>query len=434
MKIRYKRFVKLIIFFVLFYFLCVVAAFFLKNDTVCYSRTIGRDFWKQQNIDILVCGASHVSHGIDARIADKKFNQNIFNSGTSSQSINSTYAIIKQAIKQYDIKKIFLETDYQISCIPVPDELKMTTKDFLVMDFLRDKKIKNDYIFESSSPKNLLNAYLPIGNYKEMCLEPKKIGKKIIYLFNGKYNQIDYKTKNTYYAGKGCLLDKEFIPDGGFYATSLRGGVNPISSYWKDYVIKIINLCKKNDIELFFYTTPLSDFLLYQLGNYEDYHNEMKSFLENLGYYFYDFNLCKPEYSMSDSDFYDDNHLNKYGIKKFTECFCSVFAEKNDLEDVFYKTYSEKKLNSKDKIFGLLITNLDNTFCLKPITNVSDLSRIKYSVTLKNNENKLIVQNKSPSSNFILPDYKSSEMNIISYLDDKIQNTINIKFNKFGRY
>lgn len=115
MKIRYKRFVKLIIFFVLFYFLCVVAAFFLKNDTVCYSRTIGRDFWKQQNIDILVCGASHVSHGIDARIADKKFNQNIFNSGTSSQSINSTYAIIKQAVKQYDIKKIFLETDYQIS-------------------------------------------------------------------------------------------------------------------------------------------------------------------------------------------------------------------------------------------------------------------------------------------------------------------------------
>lgn len=434
MKIRYKRFIKLIIFFVLFYFLCVVAAFFLKNDTVCYSRTIGRDFWKQQNIDILVCGASHVSHGIDARIADKKFNQNIFNSGTSSQSINSTYAIIKQAIKQYDIKKIFLETDYQISCIPVPDELKMTTKDFLVMDFLRDKKIKNDYIFESSSPRNLLNAYLPIGNYKEMCLEPKKIGKKIIYLFNGKYNKIDYKTKNTYYAGKGCLLDKEFITDGGFYATSLRGGVNPISSYWKDYVIKIINLCKKNDIELFFYTTPLSDFLLYQLGNYEDYHNEMKSFLENLGYYFYDFNLLKPEYSMSDSDFYDDNHLNKYGIKKFTECFCSVFAENMDLEDVFYKTYSEKKLNSKDRIFGLLITNLDNTFCLKPITNVSDLSRIKYSVTLKNNENKLIVQNKSPSSNFILSDYKSSEMNIISYLDDKIQNTINIKFNKFGRY
>ena len=64
MEIRYKRFVKLIIFFVLFYFLCVVAAFFLKNDTVSYSRTIGRDFWKQQNIDILVCGASHVSHGM----------------------------------------------------------------------------------------------------------------------------------------------------------------------------------------------------------------------------------------------------------------------------------------------------------------------------------------------------------------------------------
>ena len=73
-------------------------------------------------------------------------------------------------------------------------------------------------------------------------------------------------------------------------------------------------------------------------------------------------------------------------------------------------------------------------FCLKSITNVLDLSRIKYSVTLKNNDNKVEILNKSSSSNFILTDFKSGELNIISYLDEKIQNTINIKFNKFGRY
>ena len=436
MKIKCSHFVKLIIFFFLFYILCLFFAFFLKNDTVCYSRTIGRDFWKQKSIDVLVCGASHVSHGINATVADKKFNQSIFNSGTSSQSINSTYYIIKQAIKQYDIKTIFLETDYQISCMPVSDDLKMTRKDFLVMDFLRDMQIRNEYIFKSSPPpiKNILNAYLPIGAYKEMTLEPKKIAKKIIYVCNGKYFRIDYRTKNTYYAGKGCLLDKETVPDGGFYTTSLRERINPVSQYWKDYVIKIINLCKENNIELFFYTTPVSDFLLYQLGNYEDYHNEMKTFLGNLGYDFYDFNLCKPEYSMQDSDFYDDNHLNEYGVGKFTDYFCNVFAKNMDLEDIFYKSYSEKILNSKDRIFGLLVTNLDDMFCLKSITNVLDLSRIKYSVTLKNNDNKVEILNKSSSSNFILTDFKSGELNIISYLDEKIQNTINIKFNKFGRY
>ena len=91
-------------------------------------------------------------------------------------------------------------------------------------------------------------------------------------------------------------------------------------------------------------------------------------------------------------------------------------------------------MNSKDRIFGLLVTNLDDMFCLKSITNVLDLSRIKYSVTLKNNDNKVEILNKSSSSNFILTDFKSGELNIISYLDEKIQNTINIKFNKFGRY
>ena len=41
---------------------------------------------------------------IDDAYLDKRFNKNTFNTGTPSQGINGTFAIIKQAIKEYDIQ------------------------------------------------------------------------------------------------------------------------------------------------------------------------------------------------------------------------------------------------------------------------------------------------------------------------------------------
>ena len=39
---------------------------------------MAHEFYRQNNIDILFCGASHVSHGMDPRISDKEFGENIW--------------------------------------------------------------------------------------------------------------------------------------------------------------------------------------------------------------------------------------------------------------------------------------------------------------------------------------------------------------------
>ena len=67
------RFLKLFIFIAVFVILSKGLTFLLKNDTNSYSRTISHEFYQQERVDALVCGASHVSHGIDCRIADKEF-------------------------------------------------------------------------------------------------------------------------------------------------------------------------------------------------------------------------------------------------------------------------------------------------------------------------------------------------------------------------
>ena len=199
--------VKIIVFLVIFFLLTVPVAFLLKDDVNSYSRVLTHEFYSQNNIDILFCGASHVSHGIDARISDSEFGKNTFSAGTPSQGINGTYAIIQQALKSYKISKIYLECDFAITCRDGENPKKMGTADFIVSNFLRDKTVKSQFIFENSSPSNILNALLPIGKDKLITLSPKKIAGKVKSLLNGYYFKYEYTADDGEYAGKGCVRD-----------------------------------------------------------------------------------------------------------------------------------------------------------------------------------------------------------------------------------
>ena len=123
---------KVFLFVSFFFVLSFICAFLFKDDTNSYSRALAHEFYRQNNIDILFCGASHVSHGMDPRISDKEFGENTFNAGTPSQGINGTYAVIRQALKSYKVSKIYLETDFAIACREPELPLKMGKSDFIV--------------------------------------------------------------------------------------------------------------------------------------------------------------------------------------------------------------------------------------------------------------------------------------------------------------
>ena len=105
---------KVVAFTALFFFLTIPVAFVLKDDTNSYARVLFHEFHNQDKIDYLICGASHVSHGLEADIASKKLGKSVFNSGTPSQKIDGTYAILREALKLYKIEKVFLELELQL--------------------------------------------------------------------------------------------------------------------------------------------------------------------------------------------------------------------------------------------------------------------------------------------------------------------------------
>lgn len=425
---------KTALFLVIFILLSFVVSFVHKDNLTSYTRTLSHEFYEQDNIDILFCGASHVSHGIDPRIADKVFGCVTFNTGTPSQGINGTYAIIKQALETYDVSRIFLEADFAVACKGAFNDKKMGKADFLSGELLRSTRIKNEFILDSSSPSGLLNAYLPIGKDKMMTMNPVKIGKKLKAVIDGSYFDYTYSDPESEYAGKGCVLDYEAIPDGGFYNYYNEPAFLPITDYWKYYIEKITALCSSHNVELVFYSMPCSDFYLHEKGDYDVYYSYLKDYFSSLGYEYYDFNLCNEKYlSLEDHDFSDDNHLNINGIPKYTEVFCKFFTDTIPEKDLFFNSYKDKTDAQPDRCYGLVCIASDDmkSVQIKPITNHVEQSQLSYDIYANTSDESIVLAEKTNDNLVSLPENSSGQLTIMCYVDGFLNNKVSIPYVSF---
>lgn len=427
--------------FVLFFFVCTsIVAFICKDDVNSYARVLFHEFYEQTNIDYLLCGASHTSHGVEANIAGEKFGKNVFNTGTPSQKIDGTYAILCQAVKLYKIEKVFLELDFAITCASPFYERTGFKSEYIVSSHIKDLNIKTNYLLNCSQPKYYLNSLLPIGKDKLMTLNPVSIIKKIKSVLNGTYFKYQYGDKDSEYAGKGCVLDLSEIPDGGFsdYKYEPLIKISDISFDWINTVDKIIELCSQNNIELIFYSMPGSDFYLHQKENYDEYYSFCRGFTAERGFAYYDFNLARPELlSLQDSDYHDDNHLSKKGVYNWTDCFCDFFSEKyreeNSLEKYFYPSYAEKMAAQPDRIFGLYMITSDDKKSMEiiPLANHVDSKRITYDVYAVCGSDEILLAKNSSQTSLTLPSGKSGKIRVISYMDGVKQNDCSENFASF---
>lgn len=417
---------KIFLFVLIFFIFTIPIAFILKDDANSYARVLFHEFYNQDKIDYLVCGASHVSHGVEANNASQKLGKAVFNAGTPSQKIDGTYAILRQATKLYKIEKVFLELDFAVATDSDFSKRDGFKAEYIVSNGIKDFKIKTDYLLHCSSPKYYFNSILPIGKDKLLTLNPKTISDKIKSLLSGEYFKYQYVDDGSEYAGKGCVLDLDEIPDGGFSNDSKEGKINvsEVSEDWKDTIDKIIALCRENDIELIFYSMPGSDFYLNERGNYDEYYSFCRDFAAEKGFLYYDFNLARPEIlSLRDSDYTDDNHLSKKGVYVWTDTFCDFFGskykEENAIEKYFYSSYAQKMTDMPEKIFGLYMITSDDRKSMEitPISNHVDPKKITYDVyAIVGNEESLLAKD-SIQTVVSLPAGKSGKIRVISYID-----------------
>ena len=72
--------------------------YMIVDDTKSYTRLTLHEYYNQENIDVLFIGASLCYRSLDTQILDESLGMNTFNLGTSSQDMDASYYLIKDAI------------------------------------------------------------------------------------------------------------------------------------------------------------------------------------------------------------------------------------------------------------------------------------------------------------------------------------------------
>lgn len=340
MKRLLKNLVKIFIFLGIFTGAQALVKYMLLDDTMTISRVMIHDLYaEEKNIDVLFCGASHCQLGFDTEVLDQKLGLNTFNAGSSSQGLETSLALIKEASHNNDLKQVYVDLDYSI----VMRELPNLESIYIVSDYMKPSLRKVEFLLNATTFDYYVNSFMPLHKDRGYTKNPKKIIELLKKKLQPGYWQ--YTERDPSYAGKGHIASSTVMENGKLWSQDEPEMIDfTIPERQQEYLKEIITFCKKNGIQLTFVSTPVTDFNLAFVENYDDYVRTVKDFLKDYQVEYYDFNLCNPELlKLSQSNYFnDDNHLNQEGAEYFCDIFSDFFTGKLTEQELFCESYREK--------------------------------------------------------------------------------------------
>ncbi len=365
-----------------FLFLCLFFGiekcmeFALINDTNEWSRAMFHDFYtRQENIDLLFLGSSHVYCGMDPAVLKEKTGKSCFNMATPAQPLNGSYYLLKEAVTYHDVSHVYLELYFGQSTGEEGrfKEAGQLPRNWRNTNYMKPSFRKLSYMLTMSDPSLAYMTFLPARRYTADFFEPEKIKETIRQKRTENY-------RNYYVENVLNGVTETYVKDGFYYSGhKAEGGVlydtvrpepfpeNPMTKEAETYLRKIIEFCQKRNIGLTLYCVPVTDYQASLYGDYDRYVSQVKEIAKEYELFFYDFNLCKEGVLdlTDDALFRDKGHLNVYGAEVFSVCFAEFFKGLEEgtvtYEDYFYPSYQEKLSHSKERILGLLVEKREGT-------------------------------------------------------------------------
>lgn len=407
------------------FMMCIVnnlLRYLLIDDSSSYTRISMHEMYEQdKNIDILFLGSSHSHRSMNTEITDAIFEANTFGGGTSQQQLDGSYAVLKEVGKHNKLSHVYLEMYYDVTSVDISERDELT-QTYIIADYMKPSLNKWSLLANASTPEYYMNGFIPARRNHNQLFEKDYIKhlfekKQTEAYQNFEYIDVGYER----YAGKGYVYHNGVIPENGFLYSAHFTPIQeePFSNTTIKYLEKIINYCKKNQIQLTLYTTPMPNFRLVDMGNYDTYVSCVNQFAQEHGVAYYDFNLCKEAYlHFDDTDFSDTDHLNGIGAEKFSAFFSEFFTGQIN-QDAFYHTYEEKLADYGDCIFGLLIipTSYEKDYHIEAVHTGN--AKIYYTVQKTANETDDIVllQERSDNTDIKLPVDENGTITVTAYLD-----------------
>lgn len=313
------------------------------------------------NIDNIYLGSSHVFYDIDPTILDQLSGQYNFNLATPEQRLNGSYYLLREADRTNELSHVYLELYY--ACNYNDTEVFDYTRNWWNTDYMKHSMNKTAYLLTLGGPEQYINTLLPFSRYRSCVGEWEQIKTNMARKSQKKFK--NYQYEESYEDGNGI----EICEGQGFYKTT-RKYVDGRKLYQQneiltDYTIgkrngaychDIVEYCKKKEIPVTLFISPIYDLQLISTVDYDDYTTALRAFAEEQGVPFYDFNLVREEYlPIQDGKyFWDSGHLNQYGAEKFTPFFYQVVSgEETENKKYFCDSYEERLRESALAVYGI---------------------------------------------------------------------------------
>lgn len=261
------------------------------------------NFYKQpkNSIDLIVLGSSHAYTSLNPYLIESETGLKAYDFCTQQQPLWITYYYLKEALKYQHPKYIVLESHMAVvgNYDYAEEQVNRDAIDKMKFSINKINTIKNSVKDKNDRESYYLNIIKYHSRYKEL-------------------NSVDIKKAFLGYTvdNKGYIALEE---NGYIFNNDSKFTDNDSELYKKnrEYLYKIINLTKKENINLIIVKTPTS-------YNHEEMAklNYIKKIAQENDILFLDYINNMTDLNLDyNNDFYDVGHLNKNGSIKFTKKF-----------------------------------------------------------------------------------------------------------------
>ncbi len=334
-----------------------------------WEKAMLHDYYQQEeNIDCLFLGSSHVFYDIIPEILNDNSEDNYYSLATPAQPYNATYYLLKEVAKEHNLKRVYLEMYYNIPIVSDYQNKQVLDCNWKILYQMPLSFNKLEYMSQVGKGEYRMMTLFPLRQYSKNAYDYH-------YIHDVLTNKASEEYKDSKYQYIRTAQDTDEFISKGYYQTTFRmtegtltGNYNEIPQPAirddsKIYLDKIVNYCREKQIELILFTSPVPDYQLACIGNYDEYITEVNTYAAQANLKYYDFNLCNVKYLDLQSEQYymDMGHMNLYGAEKFTNFLVDFWEIDNEgiPHDIFYESYQEKLSLLDKKIFGIHIVRED---------------------------------------------------------------------------
>ena len=322
--------------------------YLLMDDSQSYTRLTMHELYERadagEEIDTLFLGSSHCYRAYDPELYEELTGRTAYNLGSSSQNYDTSYYLLREAARLYDLKTVYLDMYYKFLFIESED-LDLVQAN-LISDYMRPSLNKLSFLLTTTEAKNYTNRFFPFRrSWQELgdfAYVRENLAKKQAESYR-KYEPVTVEADQ--YAGRGFVwsdarLDVDAITWWDNFG-KVADDMQLDTTYPVSYIEKIVSFCREHDIRLVFVTAPSLNQYLEAIGPYDSAHAYVQKLAERFGVEYLDFNLAKTEYlELTADDYIDVDHLNGTGAEKLTLLLTE--ADGKPIDEYFNACYDDK--------------------------------------------------------------------------------------------